>query len=75
MKRLKKETNDTVIKVTKNNFRLEKEKEAIKGRKIRDISYPFEHEYENNYKTVRVGNFWSNNYIEHKTKGDRKTIS
>ena len=31
---------------------------------------------ENYYKPVRVNNFWSNNYIEHKSKGDRnKTLS
>ena len=26
-------------------------------------------------KPVRVGNFWSNNYIEYKSKGDRETLS
>ena len=31
---------------------------------------------ENYYKPVRVNNFWSNNYIEYKSKGDRnKTLS
>ena len=33
----------------------------------------FEHEKEeeNYYKPKRVSNFWSNNYIEHKSTGDR----
>ena len=31
-----------------------------------------EHEEEKNYyKPVRVGNFWSNNYIEYESNGDR----
>ena len=29
-----------------------------------------------NYKPVRVNNFWSNNYIEYKSNGDKnKTLS
>ena len=36
----------------------------------------FEHEEENYYKPARVSNFWSNNYIEYESKGDRnKTLS
>ena len=36
----------------------------------------FEHETEIYYKPVRVGNFWSNNYIEYENNGDRsKTLS
>ena len=35
----------------------------------------FEHEEEDYYKPVRVGNFWSNNYIEYKSTGDRKALS
>ena len=59
-----------------NLFRLEKENKAIKYRILRDIRDLSEHEEEENYyKPVRVGNFWSNNYIEYKSKGDRKTLS
>ena len=33
-------------------------------------------EEENYHKPVRVGTFWSNNYIEYKSNGDRnKTLS
>ena len=33
------------------------------------------HEESNYYKPVRVSNFWSNNYIEYESKGDRnKTL-
>ena len=38
----------------------------------------FEHEEaeENYYKPIRVSNFWSNNYIEYESNGDRnKTLS
>ena len=37
----------------------------------------FEHEEEEkHYKLVRVSNFWSNNYIEYESNGDRnKTLS
>ena len=45
---------------------------------LRDIKNLFEHEeeVENYYKPVRVSNIWSNNYIEHESKGDRnKTLS
>ena len=35
----------------------------------------FEYEEEDYYKPVRVGNFWSNNCIEYKCKGDIKTLS
>ena len=31
-------------------------------------------EEENYYKPVRVSNFWSNNYIEYKSNGDRNKI-
>ena len=44
---------------------------------LRDIKNLFEHEeeVENYYKPVRVSNIWSNNYIEHESKGDRnKTL-
>ena len=44
---------------------------------IRDIWNPFEeeeHEEEDRYKPVRVGNIWSKSYIEYKSKGKRKTL-
>ena len=41
---------------------------------IRDIRNLFEHEEENYYKPVRVRNFWSNNYIEFESNGDRNKI-
>ena len=54
-----------------------KETKAIKDRIQRAIKNLFEHEEEENYcKPVKVSNFWSNNYIEYKTNGDRnKTLS
>ena len=76
--RLKKEQNYTAIKDIRNLFRQEKETKAIKDRILRDIKNLFEHEKEeeNYYKPVRVSNFWSNNYIEYKSNGDRnKTLS
>ena len=36
----------------------------------------FEHEEQNYYKPLTIGNFWSNNYIEYGNNGDRnKTLS
>ena len=36
----------------------------------------FQYEKEDYYKPLRVGNFWSNNYIKHKSNGDKnKTLS
>ena len=55
-----------MIKDTRNLFRLKKENKAIKDRIIRDIKNRLEHDEEEDcYKPVRVGNFWSNNYIEY----------
>ena len=34
----------------------------------------FELEEEDYYKPVRIGNFWSNNYIEYKSKGNKKAL-
>ena len=75
--RLKKELNYTAIKDIRNLFRLEKETKAIKDRILRDIENLFKHEKEekNYYKPVRVSTFWSNNYIEFESNGDRnKTL-
>ena len=74
LSRSKKETDDTAIAIKdiRNLFRLKKENKVIKHRKLRDIRNVFEHEEEENYyKPVRVTNFWSNNYTEYESKGDR----
>ena len=73
--RLGNEIDDTTNKDTRNLFRLKKQNEAIKDIIIRDIRNFFEHE-EDCYKPVRVGSFWSRNYIEYESNGDRnKTLS
>ena len=55
----------------RNIFRFKKSNKVIKDRILRDITNPFEQEEENYYKPERVSHFWSNNYIEYKSKGDR----
>ena len=68
---------ENIIKDTRTFSRLKKEVNytAIKDRILRDIKNPLEHEEEENYyKPVIVNNFWSNNYIEYKRKGDRTTL-
>ena len=63
---------EKIIKDVRNLFRLKKElnvtaikeNNVIKDRILRDIRNIFEHEEEDYFKSVRVGNFWSNNYIE-----------
>ena len=73
---LKKEIDDTTVKDIRNLYGLKKENKAIKNRIIRDFRNLFEHQEEDYYKPVRVGDFWSNNYIEYESKGDRnKTLS
>ena len=63
--KLKKEQNDTAIKNIRNIFRLKKVT-GIKDIALRNIKSIFEYEKEEeNYKPVRVNNFWSNNYIEY----------
>ena len=42
---------------------------------LRNIRNIFKDEKADYYKPVRINNFWNNNYIEYKTKGDRKTLS
>ena len=68
MKNLRPE-EENIIKNIRNLFRLEKETKGIKDKILRDIKYLFE-EY---YQPVRVNNFWSNNYIEYKSNGNRNT--
>ena len=69
--RLKTEIDDTIIKDIKNLFRLKKETDANNERVIRDIENLFDHEAEDYYKPVKAGHFWSNNYIECGSDGDR----
>ena len=76
-----KNTDENIIKDIRNLFRLKKWKKetndatVIKSRIIRDIRNLLEYEEEDYYKPVRAGYFCSNNYIEYKSKGDRKTLS
>ena len=72
-----KEIEDRILRDIRNVFILKKENKAIKDiilTTIRNLSD--NEEEENNFKPVRVSNFWSDNYIEHESKGDRnKTLS
>ena len=55
---------------------MKKENEVIKGRIVRDFRNLFENEKEDYCKPVRVGNLWSNYYIEYESNSDRdKTLS
>ena len=63
---MEKEVDNTAVKDIGNLFKLKKENIAIKNRLIRDIRNPFEHEEEDYYKPVRVGNFWGNNLLNMK---------
>ena len=48
---------------------------ASDNRSLRDIKNLFEHEEkETFYKPVGVSNFWTNNYIEYESNGDRNKI-
>ena len=44
---------------------------AIEGRIIRDIKSLFEQEEEDYYKPLRVGNFYSDNYIKYESTGNK----
>ena len=66
---------ENINKDIKNIFRLEKETKTIKDRILRDIKNLFEYEEDYYHKRVKVNNFRSNNYIEYKSKGDRKALS
>ena len=74
--RLKKEQNDTAIKDIRNLFRLKKEIKGIKDTVLRNVKnlFEYEKEEENYCKPVRVNNFWSNNYIEDISNGDKNRI-
>ena len=62
---------ESIVKDIRNLFRLKKENKALRGRVLRDIRKLFKHKEEIYYKPVREGNFWSSNYIEYESKGDR----
>ena len=71
---LKKEIGDNTGKDIRNLCGLKKDFKAVKNKIIRDIRKLFEHEEEDYYKPVRVGDLWSNNYFEYESISDR-TIS
>ena len=74
--RLKKETDDNAIKDIFLDQKNEIKQLEIEYLEI--IRNLFEHEgqEENFYKPVKVSNFWSNNYIDYESKGEKKnTIS
>ena len=47
---------------------------AIESKIIRDIKNLFQQKEEDYYKPVREGNFYSNNYIDNESNGDRGKI-
>ena len=59
----------------KKLFQTKKKDKGIKGRIIRNIRNISGYEEEYYYKSVRADNLQSNNYIEYKSKGNRKTLS
>ena len=72
---MKKQSEDKIIKNIRHPFKLKKENEPINGRIIREIKTLFEQE-EDYHKLTRIDNFWTNNYIEYESNGDRnKTLS
>ena len=67
-------TENRIIKDTRNHFRLKKRKEATKYyiyKKIVTIRDNLKEELleqeEDYYNSVRVGNFWSNNCVEYES--------
>ena len=73
---MKKEQNDTAVKDIKNLFKLKKEVKEIKDIVLGNIKnlFEYEKEEENYYKSVKVNNFWSSNYVEYKSNGDKNRI-
>ena len=56
-------------------FRFFKKKKIIEDRILGVRNFSELEEEENYYKSVRVSNFWSNNYMEYETNSDRnKTL-
>ena len=68
--RLRKEIDNSTTKYIRNLFRLKTENETIKDKIIRDLKTLFEEE-DAYYKSIKVGNFWKNDYIEYGNNGDK----
>ena len=68
--KIKKQSEDKIIKKLRHSFKLKKENEPINGRIIREIKTIFEQE-EDYHKLTRIDNFWTNNYIEYESNSDR----
>ena len=66
--RLEKEQNYSAVKDIRNLFRQEKETKAIKN------ILRYKKEEENCFKSVRVNHFWSKNYIEYRSNGDKNRM-
>ena len=56
--------NMYISEYVKNSLRLKKENGAVKDKAIRDVRTFFEQEKEDQDKPLRIGNAFSNNYIE-----------
>ena len=73
---------DEITQDVKNLFKLKKDinnvsrlkNKAIKDRIIRDIRNLFEQEKEDSHKAAIAGNFWSRNYTEYKSTGDKNKM-
>ena len=68
--KIKKQSEDKIIKKLRHSFKLKKENEPINGRIIREIKTIFEQE-EDYHKLTRIDNFWTSNYIEYESNSDR----
>ena len=74
MENLSPEEED-IPKDIRNLFRLKMKIKIIKDAVLGNIKNLFEYEKEENfYKPVRADNFWSNNYIEYKSNGNKNKI-
>ena len=74
----KKAIKDRRINDIRNLFRLQKGNKAIElteYRKLEEVRNLFEHEEKESYcKLYRVSDLWSNNYIIHKSNGDKNKL-
>ena len=68
--RLRKEIDNSTTKYIRNLFRLKTENETIKDEIIRDLKTLFEEE-DAYYKSIKVINFWKNDYTEYENNGDK----
>ena len=68
----KKQSEENIIKTIRSLFKRKKENEEIEGRIIRYIREIFEQEEKDYYEpTIRLVNFWNNNYIKYERSCDR----